>query len=780
MGAITGTPSQADITAMLEAYALVGVEQFLIYPRAGCELAYMSEAWLDCCAMIIATAARLHMRIWLYDEFFCPSGGCGGQVIKADRNFGGKKLAAFKNCRGTYDWAVFSSSKYPDVLNPDAVDCFIKLTHAKYAERFSRYFGAVIKGIFTDEPSMVYALYNKNDGAALELPYYDGLELDYRAAAGRDFRPDVEKYLEGAAPEGLGETYHKIMGTRLRRVYFDKIRTWCDRHNLLFTGHLMDESDPIHAVLSNGNPMLVSEGLSLPGIDEIFTRSTPESIEWITLKTAERATAAKGVGGMAELFALGPPDMPLARIRQMIWLTALHGIDRYLLAIAPLDARGNKDKPNYYNPFTRTQPWFDALREIGTDARKAAGIARKKSGGAIAVRWPQSLTAARFMFTRPETSKTPPLRDLLEALVQAQYQVKLVAEEESCAACRIVLAAGTEGIAEEKSGETFADIPGLMRWLAGHAQRESVVENADGSPARYLLVKTFCDGCVCVLSLADVERRLVLQRPGAMPLPFVLPGRGVFLSDDAAAEADAARETFDVSALELELSLMSPNTMRCVFGADGICRFELADGRDDIVIVARSYGGEARVALDGVEVMTATPCGALPQGLRELYRASRKITLAPGAHILKLGSPAQDYPYLPSAFIAGNFGLFGKNTLGRLPPRASLRGLSAAGLANYAGRIVLTGTIAIPPAGSLTMNTRGLCTEALLNGESLGRRAWAPFRWEVPGHCQGHDAGITINMDTSVGPLFGDYPHRAGAASKNSWLFAYAPGNYAV
>lgn len=81
MGAITGKPSKAILTETLEAYRAQGITQFLIYPRSGCELEYLSDDWFGVCEHIITEATRLGFTsLWLYDEYNWPSGTCNKQI----------------------------------------------------------------------------------------------------------------------------------------------------------------------------------------------------------------------------------------------------------------------------------------------------------------------------------------------------------------------------------------------------------------------------------------------------------------------------------------------------------------------------------------------------------------------------------------------------------------------------------------------------------------------------------------------------------------------------
>ena len=330
-GAMTGKPTKAQLKKYLDSFKSVGIDQFIIYPRSGLELKYMSDEWLDVCEYIIEYAAENDMSIWLYDEFNWPSGSCKGQVMKKDENFACKKITVWYNPvnlgKHNYFWSVSSIPLYADVLNPEAVKSFIELTHEKYYKRFKKYFGTVIKGFFTDEPSPMYTARRKTSGSKLELIYWDKLEEEYYQFAKRNFRLDVESYLNGDTPLSLWKDYFYLLGKRFKTSFLDQITTWCNQHNVLFTGHLMDESLPSKSLWAMGNPMYAINSFSLPGIDEIFTWTQIEKIEWVTLKMIEDAAININNGGSAELFALGPCDMTLSKRRQMIWLSAMHGID---------------------------------------------------------------------------------------------------------------------------------------------------------------------------------------------------------------------------------------------------------------------------------------------------------------------------------------------------------------------------------------------------------------------------------------------------------------------
>ena len=167
-----------------------------IHSRTGLVTEYMSEEWLD---DVKFAAEKLHengLEAYLYDEDRWPSGTCGGYVTQEKcfrakymtykeiteeyekpENFIGLFAVIFnglsvKEYRKIsspadkkqdervfvfyYDYmqpdSFYNGYTYADTMNLQATERFIELTHEKYYKAFGNLFGAVIKGIFTDEP----------------------------------------------------------------------------------------------------------------------------------------------------------------------------------------------------------------------------------------------------------------------------------------------------------------------------------------------------------------------------------------------------------------------------------------------------------------------------------------------------------------------------------------------------------------------------------------------------------------------------------------------------
>ena len=66
-----------------------------------------------------------------------------------------------------------------DLLNPEAVAAFIRLTHARYAANLGEHLGRAVVAMFTDEPSLL------GRGARRGVhPYTPGFEADLAARDG--------------------------------------------------------------------------------------------------------------------------------------------------------------------------------------------------------------------------------------------------------------------------------------------------------------------------------------------------------------------------------------------------------------------------------------------------------------------------------------------------------------------------------------------------------------------------------------------------------------------
>ena len=761
MGALTGRPNRETIHAFLHAFREVGFSQYLIYPRSGCELEYLSDEWFDTCATFLEECENLgYTSVWLYDEFNFPSGQCGGRIMKENPDHALHFLQVFEK-DGVFSYGITSNPNAPDVLNPEAMRKFIAYTHERYAERFGKYFGSLIKGIFTDEPSFNYYVGVGTGEEKLLIPFYPELEADYAALTGSALKQDLEFCIRNRCPRFWEPFVGKLLGKRFLNAFVLPIRRWCDRHGLLMTGHLLREGNLETSLGATGTPLEATDAFSLPAVDEINTASALRDVEWITFGTAEHAIRKNGNGGLAELFALGPCDMTLARIRRQIHFASMFGFDRYVLAVSPMDMRGNSTAKMscYFNGFSPALPWFPAFEALGEDARAAAAVAHRQFVPEIQIRRPAAGV---------------PLEELLIQLAQAQRQWTLIGEDEEGTA-PVVIHLTPEGIVPETmpDGTRFgwSNFATFLHKLDETLPRNVAVTEQDGSLARDLFLRTYADGSTELLNFSSSRetRRLFLNR-NTSRVAFELAPDGVRSFSSRQAELDcpnlkrpASEGIRPFGSWRVELD--RPNLKRLAF-ENGICRFKLNSALDGLVFLLRRHKVPVTLEMDGIPITADKPSDILPEGFRGLYAATSPFRLEAGEYTLKMTGDFPEYPYLPGVFLAGNFAVFG-DTLVEYAQ-------DGAGLENYVGKIIQTGESEIPrDADHLCLETDELYTVLYLDGKKMPERLWAPFVWEIPETLAGKVVSVRIERYTSCGPMFGrdrfDHPRpedRAGLLAR--------------
>ena len=769
MGAVTGSPDEESVRERLEACKSVGIDQYMIYARSGLELEYMGDEWLQVCKWFCKHARRLGMSIWLYDEYNWPSGSCKGQVPAESPDFESRQYAIYRRDDGLFEWVLIHSPGWADNYSFKAMERFVELTHNRYEQALGPYLGSTIRAIFTDEPTHpVPAEIPGNP--VLTIRYFDEIEEEYKTATGRDFRSDVETYVVDNSQNEVWSVYSDLLGTRFRKAYFDPIRAWCDRTGVFSTGHIIYEHNTSDSTKFNGNPLHVLKGLSLPGVDEIMTRTTPENIEWLTFAIAQHAVDRRGNGGVVELFAVGPCDMSHAVQRQMIWLCAMHKLDHYVLAVSPLDMRGNLEKQSYFNPQSPAQPWFPAFRLLGNEARCAACHADKSFRYDVAIRYPQAEAAKLSVLGKEHVL----LIDTLRCLSRHQITVDLCEENEDCDKLFILIFSG-KILIEERSGRVFNTPEDAMTFILAEHPPIVWVEGSDGRRAEDLLLRHCQDGSVVVLDIsAEPRNGLCLMGRSVEPICFNLPARGVFVLNGEDNECqqsnrqvvqengdDSSRSVFMTQEESFSLHLGSANTLRLAFDKSGTARFTLRQPIENVRLVARCLPNTYSLTLDANPVQTEYPCDSLVQGFNELCRQTAPFRLEVGEHevTIESGDKEDSIYYLPVAWLTGGFIIEG-GVVTDLPKTVAPCALWQQGLANFAGEATFTAEVEVPVYQGgvhLRINTGGLYALVTLGGVSLGERAWEPFEWMVPDELQGRKAVMKITIYTSIAPLFGNY-----------------------
>ncbi len=289
-----------EITRQLVDFQSHGVHGFVIHPRAGLprHQGWMSPELLEHMRYTIDQAVARDMWVILYDEAMYPSGSSGGQVVAenpdyacrclvqvdlteakvgetvqsvkvgakgvelnnkqtlvatVNRQHDNHRLAIVDTPVGSTIRGVHFIEEDPqrrsdhkevaenqplagDLLNPEAMQCFIKLVYQRYYDEFGSHFGKTIKAIFTDEPGILGRGRLKGINPR---PGTTGILEHVNAFLGYDFTPHLPALWDIKEPNAqqYRDDYNRAIRHRLQETYYQPISKWCIEHGIALTGH---------------------------------------------------------------------------------------------------------------------------------------------------------------------------------------------------------------------------------------------------------------------------------------------------------------------------------------------------------------------------------------------------------------------------------------------------------------------------------------------------------------------------------------------------------------
>ena len=315
----------------------MGLGGFFMHSRVGLGTAYLSDEWFDCVKACIDEAEKLDMQAWLYDEDRWPSGAGGGlvtsdpqyrarkvesNVVAADAASGfkptGEVLAVFagkvdrhrvsglrrvdslqaklKSGESFLHFQVvtddcspwFNGQTYLDTLNPDAVKKFIEVTHEVYRKKIGKTFGKRVPGIFTDEPHYGHNVCQHRGGECYRNPWTAKLAATFRSRYGYelvDHLPELFFDVEGVKFSRARLNYIDCITTMFVDAFARQVGEWCEKNNLMFTGHVLMEDTLRQQTEAVGSAMRFYEHMQAPGMDLLTEH-------WLVYETAKQVTSA--------------------------------------------------------------------------------------------------------------------------------------------------------------------------------------------------------------------------------------------------------------------------------------------------------------------------------------------------------------------------------------------------------------------------------------------------------------------------------------------------------
>ncbi len=733
MFAITGNGDKNRIIDEMENLKSVGFDSVMIYARSGLTAEYMGEDWLRACETVIKTAQRLKMKVWFYDDYNWPSGSCKHAVEKVNSDFIAKRFVCKNNAVSVEQLSPADSGMVfepfiTDLLNPQAVDCFINLTHQVYFERFGKFFGSVIEGFFTDEPSFVYTATQSNT-----FPYYDGVCEDYLNACGRNLKEDILKFFEGDAPKTFPSLFYDLLGKRFEGCFFSKLAAWCEAHNVKLTGHAMCDDNITSNIKTTGNFLSALNYLTIPGVDNITSENNYfYEFPYACLEALRRNGKESA---MCELFALGPDSMSFAKRANIMWHCAAFGINKFFLAVTHLDARGNIEKNSYFNHFGFANPNFEGMRLLNKEAKKAAEFADKKAKANLNIRYAYNEVLS-LIGTNEENEFHQSLLRLISFLDKKQLCWQIISEnEDSC--CLPTILPQKDGFKIENSDMLFT-ADELEIWIENNINCDCLVIDESGLPADGVFVRNYTDGSILILDiLGKSKRTLTIKKEDNLDLSFELQKDGVFIADSNFV-FEKQRKFCKIIPTNFNVSRNGDNLIRCTFDKNGEFRFNL-EKETAITVNKRNIKDDPTLLLDGEEIEFPKSCSVLTHCFNPLYVSSKPVKLKSGEHSVKMQAE-NDLAFLPLAVLSGDFDLCENETH------------------CFFGSLNVSFKINIPEGtkAAFIEDENNLFTQFFVNGQMVDEKILPPFKFEIPKNAFGKEVLVTLTYHSSLSPIFGD------------------------
>jgi hypothetical protein len=366
-----------------------------LHVRSGLRTPYLGEDFLAAIRAMREHAAAQGMFSYLYDEDTWPSGFAGGAVTRErslrqhwlqlaqtppeptpDRRL----LAAYRiqlDDRGCLqqaqrlppdapeaDWYLwqeragdsdrFNGQAYLDVLNPAAVDAFIRSTHEVYRQAFGGAFPADVPAIFTDEPqwAWIWPLQGPCRGAWRAPWTPELLQADDWGCDPLDIIPLVV-WPQADGPSPWRWRFWRSLSERFANAFSDRLGAWCQQHGIALTGHLMAEATLASQMGAVGECMRHYRGFQIPGIDLL-----QDSYQPTTAKQAVSVARQEGRHQvLSELYGVTDWNFPFRGHKcQGDWQAAL-GITLRVHHLTWLSMAGDS-KRDYPAAIGPQSPWF--------------------------------------------------------------------------------------------------------------------------------------------------------------------------------------------------------------------------------------------------------------------------------------------------------------------------------------------------------------------------------------------------------------------------------------
>ena len=458
---LNGELDPQEMLYQLREFREKGMPGIILHGRYGLETDYIGETYLDRINYAVEEAEKLGLQTWIYDEMNWPSGTADKRVLQArpdlvqryiecinftvrgpwftyltgaDSRYNdfekSTPVAAFAvrldgqgevidltpnlSFRDVIPWEapagnwrlIYIVEKvadyYIDALNPEATAEFLKLGYEPYASAVNGKMSSQMLGFYTDEPAMHYYL---TGGDNPIVPWTKDMFRRFQARNGYNLRPRLADLFFDISPESARVRYdfYNTLTDFYSQAYYQQIHEWCQKNNVLFTGHLLYEEWLRRLIRVEGNLFKHYPHMDVIGVDHLYpiigNRDRPD--EHVAMKVG--SSAAHQLGSPRLLCESFGGIFMDATMQRMKWIADWE----YVLGVNLLNPHGfhytleGPRKRDWPPSMFYQYPWWGYY---GDFSNYISRLSHLLSGGKhiakVAVLWPMN---AMFATYTPQT-----------------------------------------------------------------------------------------------------------------------------------------------------------------------------------------------------------------------------------------------------------------------------------------------------------------------------------------------------------------------------------------
>ncbi len=309
-----GELCEDELKRQIDVMKDMGFGGYFMHSRIGLVTEYLGQEWFDLINACADYGKEQGMENWIYDEDRWPSGSAGGSVTQNNKSnrmkhirmnigevhedadvigifscnldrenvYDVQKIGDTNQVEGDILWfevierpddSNYNGAAYLDTMSRKATEDFLSSTHEKYLKECGQRMGTSIKGVFTDEPhrgELLIDIVREGLDFSACIPYTDCLFECFEKDWGYDLRdrlPAVFLRENGEKVSQVKWHYCETIQRLFIENYIKPIASWCKKHHMIYTGHMLHEDSLSAQALMTGSLMRCYEHMDCPGVD---------------------------------------------------------------------------------------------------------------------------------------------------------------------------------------------------------------------------------------------------------------------------------------------------------------------------------------------------------------------------------------------------------------------------------------------------------------------------------------------------------------------------------